>query len=68
MVFPEGYPNVDPDYTPKGEGEMLPFRPGFARLAVLAAQAGGAGAGGAGGAAVPPPGRAESAGWGRAGR
>jgi putative membrane protein len=37
VVFPEGYPNVDPDVTPKGEdGAFLPFRPGFARLAAIA--------------------------------
>jgi putative membrane protein len=37
-IFPEAYPNVDPDYTPKHGDEMLPFRPGFARLASLAAR------------------------------
>ena len=35
VVFPEGYPNVDPVYTPKPDrAAFLPFRPGFARLAV----------------------------------
>ncbi len=65
VLFPEAYPNVDPDYTPKGEGEMLPFRPGFARLAILASR-GGAGTGrgsrpaGRGGAAS---GAGRRAGW-----
>ena len=37
LVFPEGYPAVDPNPAPRrGLGEMLPFRPGFARLAMLA--------------------------------
>jgi putative membrane protein len=36
IVFPEGYPNVDPGFTLKGSfDEMLPFRPGFASLATL---------------------------------
>jgi putative membrane protein len=30
VVFPEGYPNIDPTYTPKTElEEFLPFRSGF---------------------------------------
>ena len=34
IVFPEGYPNVDPHYTPKnGADEFLPFKPGFLRIA-----------------------------------
>jgi putative membrane protein len=38
VVFPEGYPNVDPGYTPKpDETAFLPFQPGFVRLASLAA-------------------------------
>jgi 1-acyl-sn-glycerol-3-phosphate acyltransferase len=38
LVFPEGYPNIDPGYTPKqSESEFLRFQPGFARLAALAA-------------------------------
>jgi putative membrane protein len=37
LVFPEGYPNVDPGYTPKvDDDDVLPFRPGFARFAALA--------------------------------
>jgi putative membrane protein len=37
LVFPEGYPNVDPSYTPKtGDNEFLPFQPGFLRIAALA--------------------------------
>jgi 1-acyl-sn-glycerol-3-phosphate acyltransferase len=39
VVFPEGYPNVDPRWTPKRRpDEMLPFRPGFALVARLARQ------------------------------
>lgn len=34
LVFPEGYPNIDPGYTPKqSPGEFLPFQPGFAQIA-----------------------------------
>lgn len=41
LVFPEGYPNIDPGYTPKqGDDDFLPFQPGFARLATLAAARG----------------------------
>jgi putative membrane protein len=37
LVFPEGYPNVDPRYTPKRDpDEILPFRPGFAVIRDLA--------------------------------
>lgn len=37
LVFPEGYPNVDPGFTPKADDEaFLPFQPGFVRLAALA--------------------------------
>lgn len=43
LIFPEGYPNVDPGYTPKADDEdFRPFRPGFARFAALA-ERGGAG-------------------------
>jgi hypothetical protein len=32
-VFPEGYPNVDPVYTPKQRlTDIMPFRPGFATI------------------------------------
>jgi putative membrane protein len=41
LVFPEGYPNVDPGYTPKrDDAEFLPFQPGLVRLATLAAARG----------------------------
>lgn len=37
LVFPEGYPNIDPGYTPKqDEAAFLPFQPGVVRLASLA--------------------------------
>lgn len=37
VVFPEGYPNVDPHYTPKTKPqELLPFRTGFATIAAMA--------------------------------
>jgi putative membrane protein len=37
-IFPEGYPNVDPNYTLKtGPEEFLRFRSGFARIAEIAA-------------------------------
>ncbi|MBA2286240.1 MAG: carotenoid biosynthesis protein [Ktedonobacteraceae bacterium] len=37
VMFPEGYPNIDPTYTPKSEDmPFLPFRPGFARLVQMA--------------------------------
>jgi putative membrane protein len=37
VVFPEGYPNVDPHYTPKTKPEeILPFRSGFATIAAVA--------------------------------
>jgi hypothetical protein len=37
-VFPEGYPNVDPRYTPKiFDGQMLPFRPGAIDVPVVPA-------------------------------
>ena len=39
VVFPEGYPNVDPKPTPKVGDEMLPFRRGFARIATVASRA-----------------------------
>ena len=38
LVFPEGYPTIDPGYTAKtGPDEFLPFEPGFARIAAIAA-------------------------------
>jgi len=39
VIFPEGYPNVDPGDSPKaalGDDAFLPFQPGFIRLAELA--------------------------------
>jgi 1-acyl-sn-glycerol-3-phosphate acyltransferase len=37
LVFPEGYPNIDPSFTPKtGDDAFLPFQPGFIRFAALA--------------------------------
>lgn len=41
VVFPEAYPGIDPGFTPKqSEDEFLPFRPGIAKLALLAARRG----------------------------
>jgi putative membrane protein len=41
VIFPEAYPNVDPLPSPKDDGrEFLPFEPGFAKLAQLAARDG----------------------------
>jgi len=41
LAFPEGYPNIDPSYTPKAnDGAFLPFKPGFLRFAALAEQDG----------------------------
>lgn len=35
LVFPEGYPTIDPHGSPKiGEDEFLPFHPGFARIVI----------------------------------
>jgi 1-acyl-sn-glycerol-3-phosphate acyltransferase len=37
VVFPEGYPNIDPHYTPKiGPQAFLPFKAGFATIAAAA--------------------------------
>jgi len=34
VIFPEGYPNIDPIYTPKTmPDEFLPFKPGFVSVA-----------------------------------
>lgn len=34
VIFPEGYPNIDPRFTPKKRlDEFLPFKPGFAVVA-----------------------------------
>ncbi len=40
VVFPEGYPNVDPSSTPKTGDGFLPFHEGFVRYARLAERAG----------------------------
>jgi 1-acyl-sn-glycerol-3-phosphate acyltransferase len=41
LVFPEGYPNIDPGYTLKTEPEQfLPFQPGFAQIAASAKRMG----------------------------
>jgi 1-acyl-sn-glycerol-3-phosphate acyltransferase len=41
LVFPEGYPNIDPGYTPKAdETTFLPFQSGLVRIATLAASQG----------------------------
>jgi len=44
VVFPEGYPNVDPHRTPKEGDAFLPFQPGLMRF-VRAAENAGAGDG-----------------------
>src|SRR5258705_5259202 len=37
VLFPEGYPNIDPHYTPKTRPEeFLPFKTGFATIAAAA--------------------------------
>jgi len=37
VMFPEGYPNIDPHYTPKTRPEeFLPFKTGFATIAAAA--------------------------------
>ena len=37
VIFPEGYPNIDPHPTPKSDLDaFLPFRPGIVKLAELA--------------------------------
>jgi putative membrane protein len=37
LVFPEGYPTIDPTFTPKRDDDaFLPFHAGFARFALLA--------------------------------
>jgi 1-acyl-sn-glycerol-3-phosphate acyltransferase len=41
LVFPEGYPNVDPGFTPKADDDaFLPFESGFLRFVALAEQDG----------------------------
>lgn len=37
VIFPEAYPNIDPDWTPKNDlTAFLPFRAGFAKLVEMA--------------------------------
>lgn len=39
LIFPEGYPVIDPHPTPtRAEGDLLPFQPGVLRIALLAAR------------------------------
>lgn len=39
VIFPEGYPNVDPVFTLKQTtDDFLPFRPGFVRLVEMTPQ------------------------------
>jgi 1-acyl-sn-glycerol-3-phosphate acyltransferase len=40
IVFPEGYPNIDPHSTPKRGEEFLPFQAGFLKFARVAESAG----------------------------
>ena len=41
LVFPEGYPNIDPGFTPKADDSaFLPFESGFLRFVALAEQDG----------------------------
>jgi len=40
IVFPEGYPNIDPHSTPKQGDEFLPFQAGFLKFARVAESAG----------------------------
>lgn len=40
IVFPEGYPNVDPNPTPKRGEAFLPFQSGFVRIARMAERSG----------------------------
>jgi 1-acyl-sn-glycerol-3-phosphate acyltransferase len=41
LMFPEGFPNIDPTFTPKGgEHDFLRFEQGFARLARMGSELG----------------------------
>jgi 1-acyl-sn-glycerol-3-phosphate acyltransferase len=41
LTFPEGYPNIDPGFTPKADADaFLPFESGFLRIVALAEQDG----------------------------
>jgi putative membrane protein len=40
VVFPEGYPNIDPSFTPKRGDEFLPFQPGFLSFVRMAQRTG----------------------------
>jgi 1-acyl-sn-glycerol-3-phosphate acyltransferase len=41
LAFPEGYPNIDPNFTAKADDRaFLPFQPGFLRFVALAEQDG----------------------------
>jgi putative membrane protein len=42
VIFPEGFPNIDPGFTPKSDDRpFLPFREGFIRFAAAAARVAG---------------------------
>ena len=37
LIFPEGYPNIDPNFTPKkNTADFLPFHAGFAAISAAA--------------------------------
>lgn len=39
LIFPEGYPTIDPNETPKrGQDDFLPFQPGVVRIAGMASR------------------------------
>ncbi len=42
LMFPEGYPNIDPSFTPKSESadDFMPFLPGAVRVPLLAQSTG----------------------------
>jgi putative membrane protein len=41
-IFPEGFPNIDPGFTPKSDQQrFLPFKNGFVRFAAIAARTAG---------------------------
>ncbi len=42
LVFPEGYPNIDPSFTPKSDDpdDFMPFLPGAVRVPLLAQSTG----------------------------
>ena len=41
VIFPEAYPNVEPDTPPEqANDEFLPFKPGFAKIVEIAERGG----------------------------